>query len=315
VRSKQALKLIIHIVFIAVTLLLVGAGKAAADDAWLVRLNHYRTMAGLSPFEPENRMTAGANDFARYLVNQDSAATCAGKPLTVKDYTEGVNIWWFDYEDFVAGRTSNALVTTNALTPVNAIDNWIADSMNRLPLLVPEPPPVRVAYGDFCVKRVCSAILYSSDRSLSLDLRVIGYEFPLKYQVPVIFPPANSTIDIVSLGHQSPDLSHTYPFKAPTGLPLTLQFGRWISPRITSGSIRTNGKAVQACAIDSTNYLNSDVFMENRVRHTLDQFGAIVIVPRFPLRPSTKYSVHAVVSDRGSYDWSFSTSAKAIAMP
>lgn len=313
--SKQLLKLLKAAICLAAVLITAASLAIAINDSWLVRINYYRTMAGLSPFKFDNRMTARATDFARLLVYKEFAEIRAGRSVPVENHFANADISWFaGREDFVAGGMSDTVAARKALVPTSVIDGWIADPINRLPLMARQLSDGSVAYGDFCAEGICTAALCSSDRSLSLK----GYYFrgfPEKYQTPVLFPPDHSTIDMISLGHQSPELFGNCAFRTPTGLPITIQLGRWMSPKITAGSITVGGKPVQACAIDATNYFNSDQAAAIRLRYKLLQFGAVVIVPRLPLLPNVRYSVHAVVADHDVYNWSFSTSAKAVAVP
>lgn len=293
----------------AIAVLVLGAIRPAhaADPPWLTRLNEYRGMAGLSPFSLSPNMTIGADHFAKYLADRDSTLIRAGRQPAKEDRLQKVN-----YGEAYSGRTlaeftSEPIKTRQALRSAEIIDRWIADPIYRLPLLVREPPPISVAYGQSCTPDLCEAALFANDYTLTM----FSFGNASRYDSPVLFPPNHSTVSVLSLGHRSPDASPSCEFKAPTGLPITLQLGRWISPKITSGWIAANGKSVQACAIDAASYLNSNAYFEG----TLNQFGATVIIPRFPLQPGAKYTVRAVVKDYGAYDWSFWTSAKAVAVP
>jgi len=288
--------------------ILCGVNVAfAADSPWLARLNQYRAMAGLSSFGLLPNKTAGANRFAKYLTDKDSTTIRAGRQPAKEDRLQKVYYGEFYSAHSISEFTSEPIKTPRALRPAEIIDRWMADPLYRLPLLIREPPPINVAYGQACTADFCEAALLASDYTLTM----FSAGNPSRYDSPVLFPPNKSTLDVISLGHRSPDASANCEFKAPTGLPITLQLGRWISPKIISGWIAENGKPVQACALDARSFLNSNTYFE----HKLIQFGAIVIIPRYPLQPGAKYAVHAVVADYGTYDWSFSTSVKAVVIP
>jgi hypothetical protein len=290
------------------------AGAAHADNDWLARLNQYRAMAQLAPVARDDHLAAGEAAFAQYLVKNYSVAIRNHEPLGPEKYIENPTNPWFSYDGFVAGRSSNA-AAVGVLKTTDVIDSWMADPIERLPLLVPFL--TNVAYASFCEGNVCAVALYSKahSRSVSIYASEGGREAPLSFAKAIEFPPNGSTMDVASVGHLSQRLAAACSgFKTPTGLPLTLQFGRWISPKIRSGSLSFDGKGVSACAFDATNYRNSDEFSQKVGRGRLEEFGAVVIVPRFPLRPSTKYTVHVLVNAH-TYDWSFSTSTSALAMP
>jgi hypothetical protein len=134
------------------------------------------------------------------------------------------------------------------------------------------------------------------------------------YGKPIAFPPDGSTVDLLSLDNEWPDPSKGCHFTPPMGLPITLQLGWYLTPRITGGSLSENGKPVQACAFDAMNYRNPDELTQKIGRAGLEYAGVIVIVPRKPLDAGARYVARAVV-DNVTYEWTFSTGTKPQARP
>ncbi len=93
---------------------------------------------------------------------------------------------------------------------------------------------------------------------LTGESQALGGGWCKRYTKPIAFPPEGSTLDLLSLNNEWPDPSKGCHFSQPTGLPLTLQFGWYITPRITGGALTENGKPVDACAFDAMSYGNPD---------------------------------------------------------
>jgi hypothetical protein len=68
-------------------------------------------------------------------------------------------------------------------------------------------------------------------------------------------------------------------YAAPTGLPITLQFGVPVST-IESHSLSLPGQPVEHCVFDARTYFNRDDFQRQWVRWIADPMGLIVLVPR-----------------------------------
>jgi hypothetical protein len=64
--------------------------------------------------------------------------------------------------------------------------------------------------------------------------------------------------------------------------------------------------AIEACGFDANSYINPDPVAEKRVRDTLNNFGASVLIPRAPLTRGT-YDVTMTVGGQ-RYAWSFTIS-------
>ena len=77
------------------------------------------------------------------------------------------------------------------------------------------------------------------------------------------------------------------------------------TPDVTASSIQKDGKSIEYCIFDETNYLNPGIHGEQEVgRNSLDTRDAIVLIPKKPLRPGATYRVSITVNEQ-TLTWSF----------
>jgi hypothetical protein len=299
--------------------MLSRAGVAHAGDDWLARLNQYRAMVKLAPVREENNLNLGESQHARYLVENYSAALREHRPLGVDMHIEDHSNPWYSYSGFVAGRASDVLLAEGTRAPSWAIDDWITAPFHRFPLLRPDLNSV--GYGGFCQNGVCGAAINTQSGAttgnrrfirrmingepITGDSEALGGGSGSHYAKPVEFPPDGSTVEVLSLSNEWPDPTKSCSgYKFPVGLPITIQFGWNLTPKITAGSLRENGKPIRACAFHADDYTNPDPIAEKVGRAGLKWAGAVVILPQEPLHADARYSIHAVVDDV-AYDWAF----------
>jgi len=104
-------------------------------------------------------------------------------------------------------------------------------------------------------------------------------------------------------------------YNPPSGLPVTIQLGNWVSAKLQDFSVQRIGPVsipVEACAFDETRYNNPDPRLEALVRELLHDFGMVVVIPRKPLEEAASYHVTMTVNGT-KYDWSFSTPKPTLA--
>ena len=99
-------------------------------------------------------------------------------------------------------------------------------------------------------------------------------------------------------------------FQSPVGLPITIQLGKWIEPKVTHHTLIKDGRELEHCIFDATTYKNRDPSELNLVRNILQGNGAVVLFPRRPLEAGATYNV-AITIDEKTYAWSFSVAADA----
>jgi hypothetical protein len=307
----------------------ITSRQADAGGAWLSRLNKYRAEAKLGLLREDEPLSEGDAAHARYLVENFSEQVRAKQPLGVNLHLEESGRPGFTYAGFIAGRASDVLIyNLVSSTPMQtwAIDAWVIAPFHRLPLL--DPSLRRVGYGEFCTDQICAAAINHSSDSASPDLMfrrrlssgipmtgqsdALGGGWGTRFAVPVEFPANGSAIELGQFGKgEWPDPLTSCPgYSYPVGVPITLQTGRFLTPRITSWSLSSAGSGIEACTFDSQNYNSPDELTGKIGRRDLEAFGAVMLIPRTPLKAGARYDVTMRVDDI-TYSWSFSISPAA----
>jgi hypothetical protein len=121
---------------------------------------------------------------------------------------------------------------------------------------------------------------------------------------PIEFPPYGSQVTVRGFYSDWPDPRSS----CPSGLPVTIQLGNWVSAKLQDFSVQIDGRetTVEACAFDETTYSNPDPRQQGLVREILHDFGMVVVIPRRPLEGAASYHVTMKVNKK-KYQWSFST--------
>jgi hypothetical protein len=105
-------------------------------------------------------------------------------------------------------------------------------------------------------------------------------------------------------GGEFPDPLSPCGYTAPTGAPIYLQTGSFREPAVAVTTLLRDGQPVEHCLLSATAYTNPDSYMQELGRDILRAQGAVVLMPREPLRPGSTYSVQIDADGRG-YRWSF----------
>ncbi len=276
--------------------------EPGAGGPWLVALNRYRAMAGLNPIAETDADSRADRAHARYLVKTYGANIRAGDNPGIKIHEEDSSSPWYSPAGKAAASHSDIAEWPGPAAPPSpswAIDLWIAGPFHRLPMLNPR---MRTAsYGEYCENGVCVVLL---DLAGALD------RIPMNVSMvhPVEFPPYGSITDLEGATGEWPDpLSSCPGYAEPTGLPISLQTAYFRPVKMKSFSLtRSDGAKLDACPIDAASYVNPDPQTQKRGRSILEAFGAVILIPREPLRPDL-YKV-AISTDNGDYSWSFRTS-------
>jgi hypothetical protein len=71
-----------------------------------------------------------------------------------------------------------------------------------------------------------------------------------------------------------------------------------------------DGKPIEHCAFDAPSYRNQNPTGQEFGRWNLRASGAVMIIPRSPLRPGSRYSVSITANDN-TYAWSFTVAETA----
>jgi hypothetical protein len=163
----------------------------------------------------------------------------------------------------------------------------------------------RVGYGAYCRARVCIASLNTGSGVDAMSRVLSAWPRPLQY------PPDGATVYGGEFEGEWPDpMTACAEYVPPAGLPITLELGNQMVPGISAYSLKSidsGGASLEACAFDANTYVNPDSGAQTTGRDILRQFGAIVIMPRQPLKPG-RYAV-SVTAGGQPYLWSFSIAA------
>lgn len=276
-----------------------------SSGSWIDRLNRYRVMAGLAPVASNQRLSAADRAHARYLVKNFEDGVTQGASA----HREMPGNPWYTIDGDSAGRRGDVALRKVILeSPLDAVpgevgdaavDEWIAGPFHRLDLL--DPSVTSVGWGSAREDDVSASVLEVKrnprERLLSRRHRAR----------PVMFPPPGSRISIAAFpGGEWPNpLAACSGYSAPSGLPITIQFGPRTSLRVGSHSITADGAAVEHCVYDAANYPSRGEAGETAAAiNALSTTGAVVIVPRDPMVEGRLYAVSIDINGR-HYGWTF----------
>jgi hypothetical protein len=271
--------------------------------AWLLPLNRFRGVAHLLFVSADPELSVGDREHARYLVYNYRKEIRRGRNLGDSAHTESSSNPWYSAQGkaAAAGADVEFAVGPPDFAPGSrswALDSWMTVPFHRL--LILSPGLRRVGYGEFCDRGVCAAVL--SARSDGNAAAAFAY--------PIEFPPNGTLVKFHSARGEWPDpLSACPGYAAPSGLPITLEFGALANPRFSGYTLTLNGTApaaIEACGFDANSYRSSEPAADRRARQTLRDSGAVVVIPRDPLLPGN-YTVSIAAAGR-QYSWSFTVS-------
>jgi uncharacterized protein YkwD len=285
----------------AITGAAAARDKPATADAWLARLNHFRTMASVPAVTEDSALSLGDYAHARYMVTNFADRIRKGESLGPAMHTEVPGRYWYSIAGRDAAMASDVVEgyvpDGSDFSEVSTVDGWMAIPFHRLPLL---SPLLRTAgYGQYCEAGVCVAALNAQSGAEPIHSTARAFARPVE------FPPDGSAIGLSGGEYEWPDPLTACPgYSAPAGLAITLQFGTWMEPRLKAFTLARDGGAIDACGFDSASYRNSDPATEQQGREVLKSYGAVVLIPREPFHPGSRYEVSLTV-DGAAYRWSF----------
>jgi uncharacterized protein YkwD len=270
--------------------------------AWLDPLNRYRVLVGLAPVVADAQLSSGDFLHAQYLAMNYGADERALLRLGADAHSEDPAKPDYTAEGAAAAQASDVALQWEPhgrLKPSWAIDMWMTGPFHRVPII--NPALSSVGYGFYCQGGACVAAL-----NIKTDIDPPS-PYPVTWPRPLMYPPDGAVIASAMFSGEWPDPLAACPgYTTPVGLPITLELGRSMAPRVTAYAVKgpgANRPAIEACAFDANTYVNSDPMAQSTGRATLRQFGTIVIVPRRPLFPG-RYVVEVSAGKR--YTWSFS---------
>ncbi len=293
---------------------------APSSDSWLARINYYRAMAGLERVSQDSKMPDGDVKHARYMVKNYVGRTDLGLDM----HRENKSNQWYTAEGSIAGLTSDVIPPGSIeLTDKQAIDIWVAGPFHRLPIL--NPSLREAGYGSYSEDGESAMAMQLREPS-AFEHSTAFKPAPRSYIMPanrgdedqssdaaqraVEFPPANATVPLAAFdsGEWPNPLASCPGYKAPTGIPITLQLGAKhdgsAAPKIEAARLTSNQQPLESCAFDASTYRGDDDIQTQTGRAVLENYGAIVLIPRARLHTGASYEV-SIVADGKSYQWTF----------
>jgi uncharacterized protein YkwD len=240
-----------------------------SDAPWLAEINRWRAATGTAPVGENDALSIGAAKHAEYLIRNGPQASAGAIA-----HTEQPGNPHYTPDGDQAAHTGD--VNNGTCTAMQAIDGWLQVPFHRLNILASW---TRVTgYGDYGHCPDSAAVL------------VVRGAAPVGLTKPVIFPPDGSTIFVGSMesGEWPDPLAASPGYSYPVGLPITVQLGSFVRTQLVSYEItdETTGRGVQACGFDSVSFPG-----EERARAALTEHGAVVVIPRHPLKAGRSYAV------------------------
>jgi|SRR5271166_2528738 len=277
----------------------ISSGAAASSSAmepdWLARVNYYRVMAQLPPVTEDSALSAGDLSHARYLVENYANIIRNGGQLGATMHTEEQTNSWYSREGIAAARSSDVYEGCGRSTPLRQVDGWMTGPFHRLSIL--NPTLGAVGYGRYEKDGCWSA---------ALDLHLRRPSSSQTGEQAVVFPPNGATISTRGFDGREwpPPLASCSGYAPPVGLPITLQgVGRGVVA-LDAHFVSANGKSIEHCAFNSASYRNPDSSEQSLASMILQEYGAVVLIPRQPLKIGVTYQVSITTGDK-SYNWSF----------
>jgi pSer/pThr/pTyr-binding forkhead associated (FHA) protein/uncharacterized protein YkwD len=267
--------------------------SASSPMTWLERINFFRSGAGLDPIRDDPKLSAAATAHSNYLLLNFAEDIRSAKPMSGSAYEESPGKT--GYTESGAREAANLQLEWGCSTydAAQQIDHWIAGPFHRLAML--DPYLAAAGYGEA-----------ASDGCWVAALRLPPPAEEVKrYPRAIEFPPDGAASALDWPGLEAPDPLASCPgYERPTGLPLTLQLGRLVSTNPSAHSLTEDGKPIEHCVFDAPSYLNADSKAQEYGRWNLRNASAVVMVPRAPLRPGSRYAA-SITANGVPYTWSF----------
>lgn len=277
---------------------------SAERQQWLQELNRWREIAGVAPSVANSALSHGSERHAQYLVNQGPAGIAAfrtyDRTIGAGAHIETEGARWYTAEGAEAAQggrlTANVIqcadVAWEGINERADIDQLLLAPFHRFSLLA----PWGVVAG------------YGSHGEYPRRVAALALRGPIDREEETIveFPADRSEIPWNAMvGSEWPNPLAVCPgYAAPVGVPITVQNGEQLDLKSYSLRDEDDGKQLAACAFDASTYSDADPAQARRGRDLLAAYGAIVLIPRRPLRAGDHYRV-AINAYQGDFAWSF----------
>lgn len=287
------------------------SAQAPGSD-WLTRLNYWRAMAGVRPVGQNSNLTYGCQQHAQYLVDQIPPGL--GDPgafelsMGGEAHHESPGKQGYTEEGaqaatggrHVQGVLQAADVSWSQPDGAADIDELFMVPFHRVSLLAPWA-------------KVAGFGRAGTPPRSAAALALRGPEADAAGPTAVTFPPPSSVIPIAAMiyGEWPNPLASCPGYHLPVGVPITLQVGEGRAATLSASSFNdeTENQPLESCAFDAASYDNPDPYQKTAGVHSLQSFGAIVLIPRKPLQPGHTYRV--TMNINGANDsWTFAVQAQ-----
>lgn len=160
-----------------------------------------------------------------------------------------------------------------------------------------DPAVTKGGYGSYTEAGIQGSVLYLPVPSDAAKI----------FTQPIEFPPDGSSIGLAAYqsGEWPDPLASCPGYTAPTGLPITLELGRWFVANVSDYSLKTGGQTLESCVFNASTYNNPDEAAQARAQDVLKAYGTAVLIPRQPLASGQTYTV-SITANGKTYNWSFS---------
>ena len=262
--------------------------RAEPSAQWLERLNFYRASALLPPVVEDSALSGAVRQHTRYMLAHGLVG-----------HSEDRRDAWTTPEGAAAAAASNlAGSTREGESDAWAVDLWMQAPFHALGMLDPSLRQVGFGIGYASRGRLQTAA--------GLDvIRGLG-ALPAHALYPILWPADGMAVPLTTHVAEYPSPLTSCPgYVAPAGLPVLVQLGSGMDvPRVTGSWILEGETPLEHCVFDEGSYRNRDAGQQQLGRRILASRNAIVLIPRAPLKPGSRY--RAVVEVNGRLiDWRF----------
>jgi uncharacterized protein YkwD len=274
----------------------------AEDPQWLAYVNELRAIGGLPPLQNNPSWSLGCLNHARYMVLNDTIT-----------HSENPANYWYTIEGHIAGLTGNLVASNDiSMTDQMAVNLWMTSPFHGINIL--DSALTATGFGSYRL----DAGIWRMGACLNV-LQGIRNKSTSGMNYPIIWPSNGSTMPFLSYeGDETPDPLASCPgYQAPSGPPIYLQMG--MGDQVPAVNYQyhylvEDGKIIDHCVFDETSYTNPDSKDQEEGRRILNYRDAIIMIPRQPLNPGSRYTVYLLVNHTW-YIWSFFTEEAGPSLP
>jgi hypothetical protein len=266
---------------------------------WLNYLNTRRAIGNLPATQENSAFSDGCVLHSRYMVKNN-----------VLIHDEDIRNTWYTPAGKDAAGNSNLMASSLvSASDEHAIDMWLTGPFHGLGLL--DPRLLSTGFGTY----------READGGFAMGGCLDVYRgfgsLPATVNFPIYWPGPEQVMPYFAYyGGESPDPLASCPgYKTPSGPPIYLMLGLGTHDvQVNAHSFSSNGQELESCLFDKHTYNNPNSGQQDLGRWALGFRDAVVVMPRDPLAPGTRYTV-SVTAGVQNYHWSFTTSSAGLLAP